>query len=150
MIKIGDTIAPCTLKTMGETGPVEFDTAIEFKSKKVVLFAVPGAFTPTCSASHLPGYIEHYAAFMQLGVDLIVCISVNDAFVMHAWGESAQAKNIVMLGDGNADFTRAVGLDKDASAHQMGIRSKRYAMIIEDGVLSYLTIDEKGLDSTAA
>lgn len=150
MIKAGDTVPQCTLKVMGKDGPIDFDTSLELKNKKVVLFAVPGAFTPTCSASHLPGFVEQYSAFAAAGVDLVICISVNDAFVMNAWGKSANADNICMLADGNAELTSAMGLDKDASKHQMGTRSKRYAMIIDNATVSYLTIDELGLDTTSA
>jgi peroxiredoxin len=150
MINIGDKIPQCTLKVKNDQGMIEFDTAKEFAGKKVVLFAVPGAFTPTCSAAHLPGFVSEYAALTSAGADLVICISVNDAFVMHAWGKSADADNIIMLADGNALFTQSVGLDKDASQHQMGTRSKRYAMIIDNNTLSYLTIDELGLDTTSA
>ncbi len=150
MIKTGDSLPACTLKVMGEKGPESFDTLVEFANKKVVLFAVPGAFTPTCSAAHLPGFVVKFDQLKSAGVDLVACISVNDAFVMNAWGKSANAENIVMLADGNATFSQAVGLEKDASKFHMGIRSKRYAMIIDNGVLSYLTVDESGLDSTSA
>ncbi len=150
MIKIGDSLPACTLKVMGEKGPESFDTLVEFANKKVVLFAVPGAFTPTCSAAHLPGFVVKFDLLKSAGVDIVACISVNDAFVMNAWGKSANAENIVMLADGNATFSQAVGLEKDASKFHMGIRSKRYAMIIDNGVLSYLTVDESGLDSTSA
>jgi len=150
MINIGDKIPQCALKVKNDQGMIEFDTATEFAGKKVVLFAVPGAYTPTCSAAHLPGFVNEYEALISAGADLVVCISVNDAFVMHAWGKSADADNIIMLADGNALFTQNVGLDKDASQHQMGTRSKRYAMIIDNNILSYLTIDELGLDSTSA
>jgi len=150
MINIGDKIPQCILKVKDDNAMVEFDTAKEFAGKKVVLFAVPGAFTPTCSAAHLPGFVSHFDDYNAAGVDLVVCISVNDAFVMHAWGKSADADNIVMLADGNALFTQSIGLDKDASQHQMGIRSKRYAMIIDNNTLTYLTVDELGLETTSA
>ncbi|NQZ30145.1 MAG: peroxiredoxin [Oceanospirillaceae bacterium] len=150
MIKVGDKIPQCILKVMGEDGPMEFDTSLAFKDKKVVLFAVPGAFTPTCSASHLPGFVTQYDALTAAGADLVVCLSVNDVFVMNAWGKSANAENICMLADGNAELTSAMGLDKDASKNQMGTRSKRYAMIIDNATLSYITIDELGLDTTSA
>ncbi|EPJ48995.1 MAG: redoxin domain-containing protein [Osedax symbiont Rs1] len=150
MIKIGDKIPACTLKVMGVKGPESFDTLIEFAAKKVVLFAVPGAFTPTCSAAHLPGFVVMFDQLKAAGVDLVACISVNDAFVMSAWGKSANAENIVMLADGNATFSQAIGLDKDASKFHMGTRSKRYAMIIDNGVLSYLAVDEAGLENSSA
>lgn len=150
MIKIGDTIPQGTLKIMGQNGPEAFDIREQFKNKTVVIFAVPGAFTPTCSAAHLPGFVVKYDEFVKQGVDAIACISVNDAFVMHAWGESANAEHILMLGDGNATYSQALGLDKDASAYDMGIRSSRYAMIIEDNVVKHLVVDEAGLKETSA
>jgi peroxiredoxin len=150
MINIGEKIPDCCLKIMTQDGPEAFDTAQQFSNKKVVLFAVPGAFTPTCSAAHLPGFVVHYDALIAAGADTVVCLSVNDVFVMHAWGISANAENIIMLADGNAEFTQSLGLDKDASKFQMGSRSKRFAMIIDDGVLKYLAVDEAGLDQTSA
>ncbi|MEH6444261.1 MAG: peroxiredoxin [Oceanospirillaceae bacterium] len=150
MINIGDNIPEATLKIMSENGPKSFETAVEFKDKKVVLFAVPGAFTPTCSAAHLPGFVVHYDKFIEAGVDTVACVSVNDAFVMNAWGLSANAENIAMLGDGNATFAKALGLELDASKFHMGIRSKRFALVIDNGIVTYLAVDESGLDKTSA
>jgi len=114
-----------------------------FSGKKVVLFALPGAFTPTCSVSHLPGYIVHNDAIKAKGVDTIACLSVNDAFVMGAWGESQNVEdNILMLGDGSGSFTESVGLVLDLTARNMGVRSQRYAMIVDDGVVSHLNIED--------
>ncbi|MGH6999231.1 MAG: peroxiredoxin, partial [Phenylobacterium sp.] len=116
-----------------------------FAGKKVALFAVPGAFTPTCSARHLPGFKDHLADFKAKGVDAIACVSVNDAFVMKAWGESQSVLgDILMLGDGNGDFTKALGLEMDASKFGMGVRSQRYSMIVEDGVVKELNVEAPG------
>lgn len=150
MIEVGSKIPEITLKVMGDNGPESFNTLSEFANKKVILFAVPGAFTPTCSAAHLPGFVENYQALLNAGVDLVACISVNDAFVMDAWGKSAGADKITMLADGNATFTKAVGLDKDASKYYMGVRSARYAMIIDNGTLTHLSVDQAGLEKTSA
>ena len=150
MIKIGDTIEQSTLKIMGKSGPESFELPAQLLNKKVIIFAVPGAFTPTCSAAHLPGFVANHQALTAAGVDMIACISVNDAFVMHAWGESANAQNITMLADGNATFTQAIGLDKDATKFHMGVRSKRYAMVIDNAVVTHLVIDESGLELTSA
>ena len=116
-------------------------TAELFADKKVVLFAVPGAFTPTCSAAHLPGYVVLADEFKAKGVDAIICLSVNDAFVMNAWGESQNAENIMMLADGDGSYTKALGLSMDTASFG-GVRSQRYAMIIENGVVSSLHIEE--------
>ncbi|MGB1239059.1 MAG: peroxiredoxin [Pseudomonadales bacterium] len=148
MINVGDTLPITELKVMTSDGPTPYST--DFAAKKVVLFAVPGAFTPTCSAAHLPGFVVQCDAIKAKGVDEIICLSVNDVFVMHAWGLSANAEQITMLADGNAEFTKALGLEKDASAFQMGVRSKRFAMVVEDGKLTHLAIDEKGLADTSA
>ena len=116
-----------------------------FAGKKVALFAVPGAFTPTCSAKHLPGFKDHVADFQAKGVDTIACVSVNDAFVMKAWGESQSVGDaILMLGDGNGDFTKAIGLEMDGSKFGMGQRSQRYSMIVEDGVVKELNVEAPG------
>ena len=140
MIKTGDTLPKATLKVMGNNGPESFETE-ELNDKTVVIFAVPGAFTPTCSAAHLPGFVTLFDELTAAGVDLIACVSVNDAFVMDAWGKSANAENLLMLADGNATFTKALGLDKDATAYHMGIRSSRYAMIVKNGVVKHLAVD---------
>jgi glutaredoxin/glutathione-dependent peroxiredoxin len=139
-IKVGESLhADLKLKEMGEGGPKDVSVGEIFKGKKVVLFAVPGAFTPTCSMKHLPGFLEHAAAIKAKGVDDIVCLSVNDAFVMGAWGNANNAKGKVrMLADGNGEFTKAVGLTLDASGFGMGTRSQRYAMIVKDGKVEHL------------
>ena len=115
-----------------------------FAKSKVVVFAVPGAFTPTCSQAHLPGYVLNADAIRSKGVDDIVCISVNDAFVMGAWGDDRNADTITMVGDGNGDFTRALGLEMDGSGFGLGTRSQRYAMVVDDGVISSLAVEDPG------
>lgn len=137
-IGIGDRIPDVTLHVMGEKGPQAMTTGELFAGKKVVLFALPGAFTPTCSAAHLPGYVVKADEILDKGVDSIVCLSVNDAFVMDAWGKAQNAEKIIMVADGSADFTRAVGLDLDLTERGMGVRSDRYAMIVDDGVVTLL------------
>nr|WP_260680628.1 peroxiredoxin [Thalassotalea sp. PS06] len=114
-----------------------------FADKKVVLFAVPGAFTPTCSEAHLPGYVVKYDDFKAKGVDTIICVSVNDAFVMSAWGKSQNAENILMLGDGDATFTKSLGLEMDTASFG-GIRSQRYAMVVDHGVVTHLNVEAAG------
>lgn len=143
-IKIGDRIPNVTISTMTADGPTEITTDEIFAGKKVVFFAVPGAYTPTCSAAHLPGYVVHHDAIVAKGADTIACLSVNDAFVMATWGETQNVeKNILMLADGSGAFTGAVGLELDLMANHMGTRSQRYAMIVDDGVVSHLNV-EKG------
>ncbi len=115
-----------------------------FAGKKVVLFAVPGAFTPTCSMAHLPGFVVKADEIQAKGVDSIICLSVNDAFVMDAWGKEKNAEALIMAADGNGDFTQAIGLEMDASGFGMGVRSQRYAMVIDDGVVSALHIEDPG------
>lgn len=130
------------LKEMTDSGPRDVALEEVFKGKKVVLFAVPGAFTPTCSAKHLPGFIEKADDIKRKGVDEIVCVAVNDAFVMGAWGKaSGAAGKVRLLADGNAEFTKAIGLELDASGFGMGVRSQRYAMIVNDGVVEELLIE---------
>ena len=143
-IATGDKIPAATLKIMGEKGPQDISTDEIFAGRKVVLFAVPGAFTPGCSISHLPGFVVLADKIKDKGVDTIACVSVNDAFVMNAWGKAQNAGEILMLGDGNSVFTDAVGLELDATAYGMGKRSKRYAMIVEDGVVTYLGVEPGG------
>ncbi len=150
MINIGDSLPSLQLKVMGEKGPEPINTNEIFAGNKVVLFAVPGAFTPGCSLTHLPGFVVNADKIKAAGVDKIVCTSVNDAFVMGAWGKDQNAEHLIMLADGNGDFATALGLTLDASAHQMGLRSKRYAMIVNDGVVELLNIDEKGVDKSSA
>ncbi len=144
-IKVGDRIPSVTLMHMTEKGPGPVTTDELFGKKKVVLFAVPGAYTPTCSARHLPGYVEHAGDFKKKGVDAIVCLSVNDAFVMGAWGrEQNAAGKIDMVADGNGDLTKKLGLEMDASKFGMGVRSQRYAAVIEDMVVKSLEVEEPG------
>ena len=144
-IKVGDKLPAATFSAATSEGPRPMSTDDIFAGKKVALFAVPGAFTPTCSAKHLPGFKEHVADFKAKGVDAIACVSVNDAFVMRAWSEEqAVGEDIVMLADGNAAFTKALGLDFDASKFGMGPRSQRYSMIVDDGVVKELNVEEAG------
>jgi peroxiredoxin len=144
-IKVGDKVPSATLMQMRDGGPKPVTTSELFDGKKVVVFALPGAFTPTCSAKHLPGFIQNADAIHQKGVDTIACLSVNDAFVMGAWGDSQGAgSKVVMLADGNGDFTRQLGLEMDATKFGMGQRSKRYAMIVDDGVVTALNVEEPG------
>ena len=142
-IKIGDRIPNVTIAIMTSDGPTELTTDEIFANKKVVLFALPGAYTRTCSAAHLPGYVVHHDAIVEKGVDAIACLSVNDAFVMAAWGEAQNVeKNILMLADGSGAFTEAVGLELDLTARHMGVRSQRYAMIVDDGVVTHLNVEQ--------
>jgi glutaredoxin/glutathione-dependent peroxiredoxin len=144
-IKVGDRLPSVTLMHMTEKGPAPVTTDELFGGKKAVLFAVPGAFTPTCSARHLPGYVEHAADFSKKGIDAVVCLSVNDAFVMNAWGKDQNAAGkVMMVADGNADFTKKVGLELDGSKFGMGQRSQRYAMIVDNMVVKKLEVEEPG------
>jgi peroxiredoxin len=144
-IKVGERIPSVTLMHMTDKGPGPVTTDELFGKKKVVLFALPGAFTPTCSARHLPGYVEHAADFKGKGVDAIVCLSVNDAFVMNAWGKDQNAAGKVeMIADGNGELTKKLGLEMDASKFGMGVRSQRYAAVIEDMVVKKLEVEEPG------
>lgn len=143
-VKVGDKIPDATLKVMGEKGPQDVTTAELFGGKKVVLFAVPGAFTPTCSAAHLPGFVVNADKIKAKGVDSIVCVSVNDAFVMDAWGKDKNAEELIMAADGNGEFSKAMGLDFDGSGFGMGTRSQRYALIAEDGKITALNVEAPG------
>ena len=143
-IQVGDRIPDSTLTIMGEKGPVPLNTSEIFGNRKVVLFSVPGAFTPTCSARHLPGFVEHAEQILATGVDTIACVAVNDVFVMNAWGKSADAGSIQMLADGNGEFAAALGLELDATAFGMGQRSQRFALIVQDGVVEKLFIEGPG------
>ena len=144
-IHVGDTLPSATFMTFGASGPEPITSDQLFKGKKVALFALPGAFTPTCSAKHLPGFKEHAAEFRAKGVDTIACVSVNDVFVMKAWGESqGVGDDVLMLADGNGDFTRAVGLEMDASKFGMGSRSQRYSMLVDDGVAKEINVEAGG------
>ncbi len=144
-IKVGDKVPSATLMEMQEGGPKPVKTDDFFAGKKVVVFALPGAFTPTCSAKHVPGFVANFDALKAKGVDAIACVSVNDAFVMGAWGKDQNAGGKVhMLADGNGDFTRAVGLELDGTKFGMGKRSQRYAMIVDNGVVKVLDVEEPG------
>ena len=144
-IQIGDAIPAATLATPTAEGPKPITTDEIFKGKTVALFAVPGAFTPTCSARHLPGYIDNGADLKAKGVDTIACISVNDPFVMGAWAKSTDgAEDILMLADGSGDLTRELGLVLDARGFGMGERSQRYSMLVKDGVVAQLNIESGG------
>jgi glutaredoxin/glutathione-dependent peroxiredoxin len=144
-IKVGDTIPSATLMQMKDGGPKPVKTDDLFAGKKVVVFALPGAFTPTCSAKHLPSFVQNADAIKAKGIDAIACVSVNDAFVMGAWGEQQKVGDkIMMLGDGNGDLTRALGLEMDGSRFGMGKRSQRFAMIVDNGVVKQLNVEEPG------
>lgn len=144
-IKVGDKIPSATLMQMKDGGPKPVKTDDLFAGKKVVLFALPGAFTPTCSAKHLPSFVQNADAIKAKGIDTIACVSVNDAFVMGAWGEQQKVGDkIMMLGDGNGDLTRALGLEMDGSRFGMGKRSQRFAMIVDNGVVKQLNVEEPG------
>ena len=151
MIEQGQSLPEASLSELTADGMVNHSTSELFADKKVVLFAVPGAFTPTCSEAHLPGYVVNADAIKAKGVDSIICLSVNDAFVMGAWGDSANAEALEMVGDGNGDFTQALGLEMDGSGFGLGTRSQRYAMIVEDGTVTKLAVEDPGqLDVSAA
>jgi peroxiredoxin len=144
-IKVGDKLPSATITEATAEGPKPISTDQFFAGRKVALFAVPGAFTPTCSAKHLPGFKQAAQDIRAKGVDAIACISVNDAFVMRAWGEEqAVGEDIVMLADGNGDFTKALGLEMDGTRFGMGLRSQRYSMVVEDGVVKELNVEEPG------
>ena len=144
-IKVGDKIPSVTLMEMQDGKPAAVKTDDFFKGRRVALFALPGAFTPTCSAKHVPGFVSNHDALKARGVDAIACVSVNDAFVMGAWGKDQNAGGKVhMLADGNGEFTRAVGLEFDASKFGMGRRSQRYSMIVDNGVVTSLNVEEPG------
>ncbi len=142
-IQAGDRLPEVPVQRI-RTGVESVDTGALFEGKKVVLFAVPGAFTPTCSEKHLPGYVAHFDEFRGKGVD-VACVSVNDPFVMQAWGESQHVPDdLMMLADGNGQFTRALGLEMDASAYGMGLRSKRFAIYAEDGIARQVFVEAPG------
>jgi len=144
-IKVGDRLPEATLRTMTPEGPQAKTTSDIFAGKTVALFAVPGAFTPTCSARHLPGFLEEAKALKAKGVDLIACVSVNDVFVMDAWGKAQHVEgDILMLSDGNGEFTNAVGLELDGSKFGMGPRSQRYSLVAKDGVVTQLNVEAGG------
>ena len=144
-IKVGDKVPAAKLQIKTKDGVQTKTTDELFGGKKVVLFARPGAFTPTCSAKHLPGFVNNFQAIKAKGVDAIACLSVNDAFVMDAWGKDQNVEDkVMMLADGNGDFTKAVGLTMDGTGYGMGLRSQRYAMVIDNGVVKTLNVEAPG------
>ncbi len=143
-ISEGDKLPSATMHMMKDGRPTAFTTEDLFAGKKVVLFAVPGAYTPTCSQAHLPGFVVNADAIKARGVDDIVCVSVNDAFVMDSWGNDKNADQLLMVGDGNGEFAKALGLEMDGSGFGLGTRSQRYAMIVDDGVVTKLNVEEPG------
>ena len=144
-IKVGDKVPAAKLQIKTKDGVQTKTTDELFGGKKVVLFALPGAFTPTCSAKHLPGFVNNFQAIKAKGVDAIACLSVNDAFVMDAWGKDQSVEDkVMMLADGNGDFTKAVGLTMDGTGYGMGLRSQRYAMVIDNGVVKTLNVEAPG------
>jgi len=144
-IKVGDRMPAGAFKYPGAEGPQQITTEQLFRGKKVVLFSVPGAFTPTCDARHLPGFVQHAADFKAKGVDTVACMAVNDVFVMKAWGKaSAVEDKVLMLADGNGDYAKALGLDMDATGFGMGIRGKRFAVVVDDGVVKGLYVEAPG------
>lgn len=150
-IKAGDKVPAGSLGIMKKDGPGAITTDELFKGRKVVLFSVPGAFTPTCSKSHLPGFVQNFAALMAKGVDTVACMAVNDVFVMDAWGKSAGAEGkVLMLADGNAIYTKTLGLELDASGFGMGTRGLRFAMIVDDGVVKKLEVEASAAECTVS
>ena len=143
-IQVGDKVPSVNFKHMTADGPADISSDEVFSGKKVVFFAVPGAFTPGCSLTHLPGFVVSAYAIKAKGADTIACMSVNDAFVMGAWGQNQNAEEILMLADGNGDFTSAIGLELDASGFGMGKRAQRFGMIVEDGTVTYLGVEAPG------
>lgn len=151
MIKEGDKIPAVTLKQMTAAGPTDVPLADYCAGRKVVLFAVPGAFTPTCSETHVPGFIDQAKALRDKGVDAVACVSTGDFFVMNAWGKSlGTGEDVDMLADGNSEFTREAGMTLDLSGFGLGERSKRYAMILDDGVVTYLGVEEEAGTATVS
>ncbi|WP_346797193.1 peroxiredoxin [Halomonas sp. Bachu 37] len=149
-ISVGDKIPDVTIKTNGPDGPQDISTGELFSGKRAVLFAVPGAFTPGCSNTHMPGFVANADKILAKGVDTIACMAVNDAFVLGAWQESQNAQAFTMLADGNAEFAKALGLEMDASGMGMGTRCKRFALIANDGVVEYIGVDDKGVHDSSA
>ena len=143
-ISVGDRLPKATLVKVTADGPDQVDTETYFAGRKVALFAVPGAFTPTCSAKHPPGFVTQKDAFADKGVDEVACTSVNDAFVLDAWSKQNDAAGVTMLADGNGDFARALGLEMDGSKFGLGTRSQRYSMLVEDGVVTQLHVEQPG------
>lgn len=144
-IKVGDTLPKVTFMKATPDGPQPVDSEDFFRGRKVALFSVPGAFTPTCSARHLPSFVDKAEELKAKGVDEIACTAVNDAFVMGAWGKSADATDkVTMLADGNGEFAKAVGLEMDAAKFGMGGRGQRFSMVVDDGVVEQLNVEEPG------
>ncbi|MEM7466024.1 MAG: peroxiredoxin [Pseudomonadota bacterium] len=149
-IQVGDKMPAGGFGVMTDNGPGALSSDDLFGGKKVVLFAVPGAFTPTCSAQHLPGFIDKAGEIKAKGVDTIACLSVNDVFVMDAWQKATSANDIQMLADGNAEYTKALGLELDASGFGMGTRSQRFALVVDDGIVSQVHLEPGAADLTAS
>jgi peroxiredoxin len=144
-IRIGDKIPSATLTKVTADGPDRIDATDYFAGRRIALFSVPGAFTPTCSARHLPGFVDQADALKAKGIDEIACTAVNDAFVMAAWGKSAGVTDeVTMLADGNGEFAKAIGLEMDGSKFGMGLRAQRYSMIVNDGVVEQLNVEQGG------
>ncbi|HEX4377088.1 MAG TPA: peroxiredoxin [Steroidobacteraceae bacterium] len=144
-IKVGDRMPEGKLKTMSEKGPADISTAELFSGKRVVLFSVPGAFTPTCDAKHLPGFIAQADAFKAKGIDTIACMAVNDVFVMNAWGKASNVGGkVLMLADGNGDYARALGLEMDGKGFGMGMRGQRFAILVDNGVAKQVNVEAPG------
>ena len=144
-IKAGERMPAGKFKLMGESGPQDLSTAQLFDGKRVVLFSVPGAFTPTCNAKHLPGFVNQAAAMRAKGIDTIACMAVNDVFVMNAWGKSASAgEAVMMLADGNGEYARALGLELDATGFGMGKRGQRFAIVVDNGVATKVNVEAPG------
>ena len=142
-IQIGDTLPDATFTVMTAEGPKPVQSSDLFKGKKVALFAVPGAYTPTCHKAHMPGFVDRVAEIKAKGVDEVVCTAVNDVFVLSAWGKETGAEGkITMLADGSADFAKALGLEIDLTKHGLGVRSKRYAMLVDNGVVKVLNVED--------
>jgi peroxiredoxin len=144
-IQAGETMPAGKMKTMTKDGPQDVTSDQLFKGKTVVLFSVPGAFTPTCDAKHLPGFVQHAAAFKAKGVDTIACMAVNDVFVMNAWGKASNvADGVMMLADGNGEYSKALGLELDARGFGMGMRGQRFAVVVKDGVAKHVFVEAPG------
>merc|ERR1712137_76685 len=151
VLQAGDKIPSATFKTMKEGRPTDITTDEVFNGKKVVLFSVPGAFTPTCSNEHCPGFKKNFAAIREKGVDTIACTAVNDAFVMQAWGEHQRVEDqMLMLADGCGDFVKAADMVLDLSGYGMGVRGKRFALIVDNGTITYCGVDDQGLSLSSA
>lgn len=150
-ISVGDKIPSVELKTMTNDGPDSITTEDIFTGKKVVIFGLPGAFTPTCSAKHLPGFVQHETSIKNKGIDTIACISVNDVFVMGAWAKDQNVKGrIMMLADGSAEFSKLTGLELDLISRGMGVRCQRFSMIVDDGIVQSVNIDSGKFEKTSA